>query len=324
MTMATPLEPGVPARPGDAEPDALAAPPPDPRRVAIVSDPQVRAYVRAVLRRQGVLAQDLGDKVDDVLAIALDAGESPGLPLDDRQQAKRYLGGVARNLGIHDANDRADDGEHGRLDDAQQPLVASAVDPLPDAELHLRSAARKVIAKGLEMFPDRFPWIVRRAAGESVESIARSEKLSEGYVRHELSDIVRKLRPVLVAAGIVLGVGGVVLGGFSERKHQQHREIAPPQEARRAPLPPLDAPALRDRAIHECDAFEWQACADDLDAARQLDPAGDTQQLRELRSTADGHLRRSEPPPLPPPPPPPPPPRPRAPAPAPRPHAPLK
>jgi hypothetical protein len=47
---------------------------------------------------------------------------------------------------------------------------------------------------------------------------------------------------------------------------------------------------LRDQAQRECAAQHWKACRDELKGAADIDPEGDTQELKDLRTRAQSEL----------------------------------
>ena len=51
------------------------------------------------------------------------------------------------------------------------------------------------------------------------------------------------------------------------------------------------AKTLREKARHECAESKWEACLEDLDAAKKFDPSGEDEAARRDRTTAEGALR---------------------------------
>jgi hypothetical protein len=94
-------------------------------------------------------------------------------------------------------------------------------------------------------------------------------------------------------AALVLVV--LVIGVCALQRLGHPAPVALPE---RPDIAPLEARGLRRRAERKCDEGEWKACADDLDKANALDPAGETDALRELREKARQQLTN---PPAPPP-----------------------
>jgi hypothetical protein len=70
---------------------------------------------------------------------------------------------------------------------------------------------------------------------------------------------------------------------------EAHDVLPAPKPEDVAPAP-SNAIGLRQRARRECDAQEWFACAQDLDAARAIDPAGETKETQDLRDLATVRL----------------------------------
>jgi DNA-directed RNA polymerase specialized sigma24 family protein len=254
----------------------------DPRRLAILSDPETHKAIRKILRLRGVPRQDLHDEMSTVL---MDAMVAPNLPLDDPERARAYLGGIARNKAIGNANDRKEAAENTvALDDVGPGVAAPSAETQPETRVLAVDAQKK----GLSLFPRTFGWFVRvRVKGDSPEDVARDHNVSAGYVRSEVSTIGRTLATVLGA-----GMVAILLLVFGPWKRQPDWAERP--YAQRRAVPVLDAAALRDRAKKLCDAGEWQACMEDLDAASELRPAGETQELRTLRFDAWQHTRMTE------------------------------
>jgi hypothetical protein len=187
------------------------------------------------------------------------------------------------------------------IDDARQRAkrpesiewLAEADRVAPDAPVEEREVAHALVERLAQKYPRTFSWFVRREVhAEDFAAIAQSAQLSPGYVRHEVSDIRRSARQMARAMGVSVAVLFVIVMGV--RLWQVYGDRgdvvgqAPPPNLPRTVAP--KAGALRVRARAECNAGAWQRCADDLDEANALDPAGETSALRELRETARKHL----------------------------------
>ena len=125
-------------------------------------------------------------------------------------------------------------------------------------------------------------------AGEAAAAIAAREGVTAGHVRHEVSHIRRSLRIAAAALGVVVTLVLLFVGVRSLRKAAiPSEEVATPDWA-----PPSKAPnerearALQIKAEDECQAYDWASCAEDLEKARALDPAGETDEYRVLREKA--------------------------------------
>lgn len=247
----------------------------DPRKLALIRDPQVRAYVRAVLRKRGVRRQDRDDKVHDVMVMVLRARH---IPLHDAQGSKRYAGGIARHIGIRNAHQRKKDGETLSLSDGEQRRrVADEVPP------EVRNLARAADVEGRRLYGRVYDWFVwNRVHGETLEEIAARENVSPGYVRNRVSMLQRELPGLLKAGGIALVL--LLLLGLRGRWTYEHFTLASPDTMTtlRQDSVPWDAAVLRARAERAAEAGAWQACLDDLDAAKAIDgeDRGSAERLR--------------------------------------------
>ncbi len=250
----------------------------DPRREALLTDAAIVKSIRSVLYLRGVLRQDIDDLLQQVLA---EAWTSRALPLDDREEARRYLCGMARFKAI--------DAAHRRKNRPDSIEWLSASDRIAhDMPVDERVMVHGLVDKLTEKFPRTFSWFVRSELDEEPHAeIALEAQLSPGYVRSEVAQVRRSARAMALAMGftalvlLVLFIGVRALLRLGEPEPIAHPNIAP-----------YEAHDLRLRAASECDAGEWKTCADDLDQANALDPAGDTDALRGLRETARQHLAR--------------------------------
>jgi hypothetical protein len=260
----------------------------DSRREELLTDPAILNSIRGVLHQRGVPRQDIEDRLQQVLE---EAWISPGLPLHDPEEARLYLCGMARFKAIDDAHQRERRPESIDWLPANE-RVAQAV-PIEEREL-----AETLLQRLAEKYPRTLSWFVRSEVhDEGFAEIAQSAQLSPGYIRHEVADIRRTARQMAKALGVALAVLLAIVFGM-----RRWRMPGQPEPIARRPVPhthqlaPLDAGALRFRANNWCDVEAWQACADDLDAANALDPAGETDELRELRETARDQLAKLKPP----------------------------
>jgi hypothetical protein len=257
----------------------------DPRREALLTDAAIVKSIRSVLHLRGVPRQDIDDHLQQVLE---EAWTSPALPLDDREEARRYLCGMARFKAIDDAHRRA------KSPDSIEWLPAGdrVAQGVPFEE---RDLASSLVEKLAEKYPRTFSWFVRSELhAEQHAAIALGAHLSPGYVRSEVAQIRRSAREMARAMGVAALVLVVLVIGV--RALQRLGEPAPVALPERPDIAPLAARGLRLRAARKCDAGEWKACADDLDKANALDPAAETDALRDLRETARQQLAKPPPP----------------------------
>jgi hypothetical protein len=241
------------------------------RRESILSDPTTREALRSVVRHRGVPPARIEDVVNGVLADALEDDDLLGY---DREHAVARLCTAARNRSIDDARSRKRKSE---VEVSPGPEM-----PDPNAENpEDRTFAHKLIEVGQEKFPRTFPWFWRsRVHGESPASIAAGEKVTPAYVRHEVSHIGRALRSFGVAAAafflIVVGIRHWSLSRYDDTGASPRREPVHRTEAGRLTL----------QGRRECDQERWADCLADLTKASEIDPAGETPEMRELREFA--------------------------------------
>jgi hypothetical protein len=126
--------------------------------------------------------------------------------------------------------------------------------------------------------------------GENEVAIAQEQGVAPELVRKRVSRITAFLRER--AAMLVVAFVLVVTGVWALTRRPA--EMAGPREAQRFEPPAPDASELRRRAERACAAGAWQACVDDLDAARDVDPRGETIETRKLGANAWTHLRVNE------------------------------
>jgi DNA-directed RNA polymerase specialized sigma24 family protein len=259
------------------------------RRRELLADRRIHKSIRAVLGCRGVAEQDIDDLLQETL---IDAWRAPRLPLHDAEEARLYIGGIARFKAIDAARRRAIDAAKRRNDahdalDEEHPSAPRVAEPPHEAQDYARKLLEQV-----RMRFSRADWLVRSLVHEDTsEKIAADDGVCAAHVRRSVGEmrayaleIARGLGQ-LVAVLFFVAIGLSLWrspGGDRDRHHPDHEGPTKPA--------PSDARALRDRAHRECDAGEWRACADDLDEARKLDPAGETPEIVALRRSAAAHL----------------------------------
>jgi DNA-directed RNA polymerase specialized sigma24 family protein len=258
---------------------------PKSRREALLGDAEVLASIRRVLRGRGVGAHEVDDQCRQVVA---EAWAARNFPDHGREDARRYLNGIARRVAIDHAHDNA---RH-----AADPLpfeegAALAVSDPPAYEE--RDAVLRLVQKGQKLFPRTFPWFLRSAMlHEEASAIACGEGVSPGYVRHEVSEIRRTLRVMaaglgLVAAAVLVFFGWRALG----RGRHDGTNVAAPHIAPDVAPSIREAEARRSDARRLCADGAWESCAMELGKAERLDPGGETQELKELRERAEENAK---------------------------------
>jgi DNA-directed RNA polymerase specialized sigma24 family protein len=256
----------------------------DERRKKILSDRALHDAIRAVARLRGMPSYDLDVILDSVV---LDAMTDPHLPLDDADDARRYLCACARNKTIDDGRRR---GRRARREVQVTENEAAPGDAPPD-EI---AFASRLVREGEKRFPRTFPWFLRNTFnGESHVKIAVEANVSPGHVRHEVYVIRRALQGfsalAVLFALVVLIRQWTLPGG----RHVDHdRDLAATASA---PVVPSAAPSasaeptpaetgrlLREQARLAFEQGDWDLCLHDLGYADAVDPAGATPETRAL------------------------------------------
>jgi|GEM_PF-632210 len=227
-----------------------------------VIGPDLRTALVAMVRKR-VPESEVEDIVQSTLA---DAIESPHAPADS-ESLRRWIFGVAKNK-VVDYHRRA-----GR-ETFDMPEVAGT--GAPHVEADLLRWAEKHLPPGEEN-KTTLDWMLREGEGEKLEWIAETEKVPAPRVRQRVSRLRRHLKTHWqkeVALLAALGVLVTIVMLFLREKE--------PEPIANEDLP--RAEELRKIGIEKCLAYEWKACAEKLDAARHLDPAGETRpEVRQAR-----------------------------------------
>ena len=234
-----------------------------------VIGPDLRTALIAMVRKR-VPESEVEDIVQSTLA---DAIESPHAPKDS-ESLRRWIFGVAKNK-VVDYHRRA-----GR-ETFELPEVAGKAAPHVEADL-LRWAEQH-LPPGEEN-KTTLDWMLREGDGEKLEWIAETEQVPAPRVRQRVSRLRRHLKThwqkevaLLAALGVVATILVLVL-----RKKE-------PEPIANEDLP--RAEELRKVGIEKCLAYEWKTCIEKLDAAKQLDPAGETRpEVRQARENASKAL----------------------------------
>ena len=223
-----------------------------------------------------------GDEARDVLqatwADVLSATDVPS----DPEEFRRFVFGVARHKVFDHFRRRAREIPSEAADDAEQvPEPLSARDILRWAEGSLPDSESQ----------HTLEWMLREGDGEKLEHIARDANLPAPRVRQRVSRLRRFLRQRW-AAELLIGAALVGLGAYVYSLQRPRDERAEPEPTReRTPLEL--ARRLRQHALEHC-ADNARACVEELDRAKELDPAGDSApQVTAARRAA---AERSKPP----------------------------
>ncbi len=212
-------------------------------------------------------------EVEDIVQAALaEAVESPHAPTEG-EALRRWIFGVAKNK-VVDFHRR-----RGR-ESFDLPDVAGSDAPHLEADL-LRWAERN-LPEGDEA-QKTLDWMLREGEGEKLESIAAAERVPAPRVRQRVSRLRKHLRAHWqreIAILAALGVAVAIVFWLRKREPEIIVHDAVPSD------PPAER--LRRDALAKCDAAEWRACLDGLDAAKRLDPAGDARtEVRAARALAE-------------------------------------
>ncbi len=273
----------------------------DPRRLALLADPDVALAIGQVARSRGVKAQDVDDVVQGVLALAL---TDPHLPLDSHEAGKRYLCTVGRN----DAIDGGRKGQRDRrrlLPADEVKLTTRAASP-EDARL-----ARVVTAEGTKRKRRATAWLRELVLGGATnDELAQEQGASAHRVLGASSILKEDLRGYAGGTAALTLLVLVVLVGRWLGWVQPGPDVAPVDSLANTvdagapvapPVPTIDpgppAPSAHDQAVelrakahHEVDLGQWDLAADDLDRADEVDPGGATADDLALRDRLRARL----------------------------------
>lgn len=208
-----------------------------------------------------------------------DALASPAAP-SDPAEFRRWVQGIARHK-VADLYRR-----RGRQPALAGDLQEMAAEPSPptaeleqwiEQELPQTEGARATLT-----------WLLRESAGETLDEIAREAALPAPRVRQRVSRLRRHFQSrwlALGAAGLALLLGVGVGLHFLDKDHTDApiaHETVPASDR---------ASALRKSALEKCGAADYRTCLAELDAAKALDPSGETAAaVRDARAAAEAAL----------------------------------
>jgi DNA-directed RNA polymerase specialized sigma24 family protein len=252
-----------------------------------LTDPALHRAIRGILRLNAVPDTDVEDLLQDTL---LEAKKGENRLPSQEPDRTHYVCGIARHLA---SRWRASESARKAREES-----ASWLPPPKPAPYEERELAVKLHAFAVAKDPLGTDWLVRaKVLGEQETAIAEDAGVAPERVRKRVSRILALLHEhaqAITAAVLLLIVAGWALLRVLPPGSDGVASPRPPSRVEPAAPDPL---ALRQRAQGECEARAWQACADDLDAANALDPAGETRELRDLRILAKRHLTANGPPP---------------------------
>jgi RNA polymerase sigma factor (sigma-70 family) len=229
---------------------------------SLLSEPaRIRALTQCI--RAKIPSHDVDDVVQSTLADALTAVAPPL----EESALDRWLNGIAR----HKVADYYRSHRRHVLIDAELDGQSAPVDTHSENAHDLLRWVKDELPAGSEA-PRTLEWMMREADGDRLESIAEENNLSAPTVRQRVSRLRRHLRErwaLQLAAAVTLAVVVAVY------VHKQRGPTIEPEVVRRAEPPAWVAQKLRQSALADCRSKRWQTCLEQLDRAKDLDPAGE-------------------------------------------------
>ncbi len=247
----------------------------DDRPDALLSAPETRRFLNDFVKRR-VNASDADDVVQTVLCDALQAARIP----DTNTEMRRWLTGIARHK-IADLHRKAGREQPSELPDIESP-------PAPVEERQMAEWAEEQ-AKQSKDAERTLRWMAREGEGEKLEQIAAEEKVEAATVRQRVSRMRRWMKERWLAE--LAAVAMLALAGFFVWRWLKTPsvEVVPEPIASGTPnKSPIErAVALRRGALEACKRAEFGPCLEQLDRAKELDPAGDSSpEVNEARQGA--------------------------------------
>jgi DNA-directed RNA polymerase specialized sigma24 family protein len=257
----------------------------------LLSDPALLGALKGF-----VAARIPPSEVDDIVqSVVAEAMLSEHVPTAD-DEVRPWVHGIARHKVVdwYRAN---------RREVPQDPELQEAIGVEDNAveASDLYRWAQKELPEG-EEHAKTLEWMLREGAGEKLEAIAADEKIPAPRVRQRVSRLRRHYKARWAAQAAAVAALLVLVIVVILRSRQKGQEIAPrtvpsaipsapvlPEPTLTAPEPKPDerAAELRRDALRKCDEKAWQECLDGLDAARALDPAGESDpKVKQARDAA--------------------------------------
>jgi DNA-directed RNA polymerase specialized sigma24 family protein len=245
------------------------------RRLDLGLGPDLRAALVAMVRRR-VPESEVEDIVQATLTDAFESAHAP----EDPETFRRWIFGVAKNK-VVDYHRRA-----GR-ETFEVPEVPER--PAPHTEADLLRWAERHLPPGEEN-RTTLDWMLREGDGEKLEWIAESEKVPAPRVRQRVSRLRRHLKTHWQReVSLLAALGVLVTAALLFLRHREPEPIANEDVLRGI--------ELRNEGLEKCAAGDWKPCLEKLDAAKALDPAGDTQPaVQTARDNANKALTAPPPP----------------------------
>jgi DNA-directed RNA polymerase specialized sigma24 family protein len=256
----------------------------DPR--AMVSHREVVGAVEGTLVKCGVDHQDLRDGVAEVQCRALESKQ--GKPLPTTVEQWRALScTIAKRMVITDRRREERRGRwHAGLCEAPDDHIPEEPEPWRRDPVETREYLRvlKELFEAGKMPEDGEIILQHTADGWSAKKIAKDLGLTQSTVKNRLMRMRRAFRAKLASLGMLVMMLLVAV-----------LFAAPFGAGVGGGRPPKTAETLRHDALDACDTAQWRTCLDELDEARELDPAGDdAAEIRVARERAQRGLAKQE------------------------------
>ncbi len=264
---------------------------PEQLRARLLGCKRVRGALTKVAAGQGVPAHWREDVVQETL-LRFSRQE---MPSSEEDAVRRYINGIGRNVAVDLMRERKEDATR-----SLEAMDGTNAAPTVGAGLERRAYLQGLFEQGRARFGKSWDWfLASRFGGETSREISEQHAVTDGHVRKEISVVDRWFTAAYGARG---GAGLLaVLLAVGAGWWLAHRTVPLPDggsgwhEERANVVQTLDAPALRERARRRCQEGAWLACAHDLEDARRIDPAGETDELRVMEWTANQRLLRFDP-----------------------------
>lgn len=223
---------------------------------------------------------EVDDVVQETLAEALASARTP----DSIEQIRGWVHGIARHkiADYYRSHQRS-----GRMPEDEERLEAAPEAHSLDARDLLKWAEQQT-----EHDPSQLAtleWMLREGDGDRLQEIAQDARVPAARVRQRVSRLRRALRSrwtaeLSAAAGVI--ALALLVWWWNKRPTE-------PPIVHEKPTPELDRGRdLREHALRDCEAADWDRCIAGLDAAKRLDPAGDrSTRVERTRAAAEAALR---------------------------------
>ena len=228
----------------------------------LLSEPtRIRALTQCV--RAKIPTHDVDDVVQSTLTDALSAA----CPPLDVPALDRWLVGIARHKVADYYRSQRRERADGDIDGHNV-----AADSHPESTRDLLHWVHGELRSDSEA-PRTLEWMMREADGDRLESIAEENNISAPAVRQRVSRLRRYLRERwLLQLSAAVTLVALAVGVYA---YHQRGPTVEPEPMVRVDSPAQVAERLRQAALADCRSARWQACLQQLDRAKILDPAGD-------------------------------------------------